>query len=240
MSGGPNRCSHHGQIAESERRLSAQAGQVFFSPYLGRIGVNVQSGQASRIRASQRLPEPPEALSAEERKALLETYRIGVDPRVALVIGGGPEPADELLGPALLHLSAYPHPQLHLFTRQLVWEINAAILGDDVRAAQPQVRVLEMALKDVADPELAVPLRLYAAGCAAALHQPLRAQLHLERALEMAPQHPLASVALAGVARLAEGPLGDPALARSSYEKILSRYPRSPEAVLARRFLTRE
>lgn len=223
--------------AQDATTLKVLAGEVFFSPYLGRIGVNVQSGQASRIQSRQRLPGAPEVLSAEERKALMETYQIGVAPRVALVIGGGPERADELLNPALLHLSTYPHPQLHLFMRKLIREINRALLNDDPRAAEAQVRLLEMALKDVTDLELAVPLRLYVAGCAAGLRQPLRAQLHLERALEMAPQHPLASVALAAVARLAEGPLNDPALARASYEKILSKYPRSPEAVLARRFL---
>ncbi len=225
--------------ARDATSLKVLAGEVFFSPYLGRIGVNVQSGRASRMRGGQRFPETPEALSREERKALLETYQIGTDPRVALVIGGGPERADELFGPALLHLSAFPHPQMHLFMRKLIREINLSLLDDELSAAKSKVRLLEMALKDVTDPELAVPLRLYVAGCAAGLRQPLRAQLHLQKALEMAPQHPLASVALAAVARLAEGPLNDPALARASWEKVLSKYPRSPEAVLAERALAR-
>lgn len=223
--------------AQDATTLKVLAGEVFFSPYLGRIGVNVQSGQASRIRGAGPLPGAPEALSAEERKALLETYQIGVDPQVALVIGGGPERADELLAPALLYLSAQPHPQLHRFMRELIREINRALLADDPAAAKPQIRLLEMALKDVTDPALAVPLRLYLAGCAAGLREPLRAQRHLQRVLETAPQHPLASVALAAIARLAEGPLGDPALARTSCEKILAKYPHSPEAVLAEQFL---
>lgn len=224
--------------AQDATTLKVLAGEVFFSPYLGRIGVNVQSGQASRIQGGVPLPAAPEVLSSGERKALLETYQIGVDPQVALVIGGGPERADELLAPALLYLSAYSHPQLHSFMRKLIHEINLALLDDNPAAAKPQVRLLEMALKDVNDPTLAVPLRLYVAGCAAGLREPQRAQLHLQRALEMAPQHPLASVALAAIARLAEGPLGDPALARASYEKILAKYPHSPEAILAKRFLS--
>lgn len=212
--------------------LKVLAGEVFLSPYLGRIGVNVQSGQSGRIRGDQLLPEAPDTLSTEERRALLETYHIGVDPQVALVIGGGPERAGEMLRPALLYLSAQPHPQMHLFMRKLVREINEAILQNELVSAQSQVRLLEMALNDVTDPELAVPLRLYVAGCAAALRQPLRAQLHLQKAAQTAPQHPLASVALAAIARLAEGPLNDPALAQACREKILSKYPRSPEASL--------
>ncbi|MBI3322699.1 MAG: FecR domain-containing protein [Candidatus Omnitrophica bacterium] len=219
--------------------LKVLAGEVFFSPYLGRIGVSVQSGQASRIQADKRLPHRPEVLSAKERKALLETYQIGVDPRVALVIGGGPERADELLSPALLYLSNQPHPELHFFIRKLVRRINQAILDDELASAKSQVRLLEMTLKDVHDPEMAVPLRLFLAGCTAGLHEPLRAQLHLQRVLETKPQHPLAGVALGAIARLAEGPLNDPALAKATYEKILDRHPRSPEAVLAERFLSK-
>ena len=183
------------------------------------------------------MPGAPEALTSEERKALLETYQIGVDPQIALVIGGGPERTRELLSPAMLHVGMQTHPQLHLFIRKLIRQINQAILDDGLRSAEPQVRLLEMAIKDMTDPEIMVPLRLYVGGCAAALRQPERAHIHFQRVADGAPNHPLSPVALAAIARLAEGPLNDPALARALYEKILAKHAGSPEGTLARQAL---
>lgn len=214
------------------------AGSVFLSPYLGKVGLSVSAGHASRIRG-RRLPEPAQQMSAAERKELLETYRIGESPAVALVIGGGPERTEELLKPALLYMSMHPHPELHLFMRKQVAAINKAILEGDLRAAAADLAALEKGLPLVKDPELAVPLRLFAGACDIRLGRLLRGRAHFRWVADRHPQHPLASLGLAALGQTAEADLKNPELAQAAYQAAASQYPSSPEAVLAKEFLRR-
>ncbi|MBI3333082.1 MAG: FecR domain-containing protein, partial [Candidatus Omnitrophica bacterium] len=201
------------------------AGSLFFSPHLNGVGVNVGAGEMSWVQA-QRLPRLPKPLAPADRKALLEAYRIGPDPLAALVIGGGPERVRELLQPPLIYLSMRDHPQLQFFLRKTINELNRAILErDDLALAETgrHLSVLEMALGDITDPELAVPLRLFAGAIAASRKEPERANRHFRWIVEKAPQHPLAPLALA---------------AAGDFERLLARYPGSPEADLARQSLS--
>ncbi len=218
--------------------LKVLAGSVFFSPHLGKIGRNIHSGQSSRIQG-EGLPRPASDLSPEERKALLETYRIGDDPAAALVIGGGPERTEELLRPALFYLTVRPHAEMHLFIRKQVAAINAAILEGNLAAAAKEVRELETSLGTVQDPKLAVPLRLFAGACDVRLGHVLRGRVHFRWVADRHPQHPLASVALAALGWTAEEDLRNPELAQAAYQRVSAQYPSSPEAVLAREFLRR-
>lgn len=205
--------------------LQVLAGEVFFSPYLDPVGVNVRAGEEGRIEG-RRFTEKRRPLSREEKKRLLETYRIGSAPaRACLVIGGGPERVEELLQPALLHLTLQPHPQVHPFVVMLVQQINAAVLEENLASRLKALRNLETALQGISDPELAVPLRLYIAACNARLGYRARAEIHFRWVAEQAPQHPLASLALAA--------WGTP----EALEKIRTQYPQSPESSVARRRL---
>lgn len=218
--------------------LKVLAGSVFFSPYLENIGVNVRSGQSSHIQGT-RMPERPRALLPEERSALLETYRIGRDPRVTLVLGAGPERVEELFDPALLYLGSHDHPEIHFFIRKLVREINAALISGDLASQARNVRSLEIAVREVTDPHVAVPLRLYVGACRARLGDPLKAYIQFRWVAESAPSHPLASLAHAAMGRTAEKDLRNPELARISYERILAQHPKSAEAAAAREFFER-
>ena len=218
--------------------LKVLAGSVFFSPHLGKVGLNVQSGEGSRIRGRQ-MPQPAQVLSPSERKALLETYRIGEDPAVALVIGGGPERTGELLRPALLYLSVKPYPEMHLFMRRLAVVINAAILEGDLEAAAKEVRALEFSLQTVQDPALAVPLRLFVGACNVRMGHLLRGRVHFRWVIDRHPQHSLASVALAALGLTAEKEMRSPELAQAAYQRLADQFPASPEALLAKEFLAR-
>jgi hypothetical protein len=218
--------------------LKVLAGAVFFSPHMGPVGLNVQSGETSRIQG-RRLPQPAQPLSVEERKALLETYRIGQDPAVALVIGGGPERTGELLRPALLYLSMEMHPELHLFMRRQVAKINAAILQGNLEEQAKEVSMLETSLQTTQDPALAVPLRLFLGACDVRVGRVLRGRVHFRWVADRHPTHPLASVALAALGLTAEQDLRNPELAQVAYQRLAAQYPTSPEADPAREFLAR-
>jgi hypothetical protein len=218
--------------------LKVLAGVVFFSPHLGRVGLNVQSGETSRIQGRS-LPQPAQPLSVEERKGLLETYQIGQDPAVALVIGGGPERTGELLRPALLYLSMEMHWELHLFMRRQVAKINAAILQGNLEEQTKEISMLETFVQTMQDPTLAVPLRLFLGACDVRLGSVLRGRVHFRWVADRHPTHPLASVALAALGQTAERDLRNPELAQAAYQRLVSQYPASPEAELAREFLTR-
>ena len=218
--------------------LKVLAGSVFFSPHLGEVGLNVQSGEGSRIQG-QHLPQPVQALSPSVRKPLLEAYRIGEDPAAPLVIGGGPERAGELLRPALLYLSVKPTPEMYLFIRRQAAAINAAILEGNLEEAIKEVRALEISLQTVQDPALAVPLRLFVGACNVRLGHVLRGRVHFRWVADRHPQHPLASVALAALGLTAEQDLRNPELAQAAYQQLAAQYPASPEALLAKQFLAR-
>lgn len=218
--------------------LKVLAGTVFFSPHLGEVGLNVQSGEGSRIQG-RHLPQPAQALLPSERKALLETYRIGADPAAALVIGGGPERAGELLRPALLYLSVQPTPEMYLFIRRQAAAINAAILEGNLEGAAKEVRSLEISLQAVQDPALAVPLRLFVGACNVRLGRVLRGRFHFRWVADRHPQHPLASLALAALGLTAEQEMRNPELAQAAYQTLAAQYPASPEAILAKEFLAR-
>lgn len=227
--------------AEPERDttvLKVLAGEVFFSPYLGAVGLNVRSGETSQIRGG-RMPEPAQPLSADERKALLETYRIGQPPAAALVIGGGPERTEELLRPALLYLSMERTPELHLFLRRQVAAINTAILQGDLQKRAKEVFLLESSLQSLQDPELLVPLRLFLGACNVHLGRVLRGRVHFRWVVDRHPTHPLASVALAALGLTAERNLRNSELAQAAYQRLAAQYRASPEAGPARKFLSR-
>ncbi|MBI3317594.1 MAG: FecR domain-containing protein [Candidatus Omnitrophica bacterium] len=218
--------------------LKVLTGSVFFSPHMGRVGVNVEAGQTSQLYA-ERLPMLPRSLTIEERNDLLEAYRIGQDPLIALVIGGGPERVGELLKPAMLYLSVRNHPKLQPALKELVQELNAALLnGGPVHHIQA-IRILENSLSFVSDEELAVPLHLFVGAFLVRLGDAQGGLRHFQLVAEGAPRNPHASLALAAAAVVYESQLSDPGRARENYRRILSRYPRSPEAQLAREFLLR-
>jgi len=219
--------------------LKVLAGEVFFTPHLGSVGTTVRAGQASHIQGRQ-LPRSTEKLSAQERRDLLETYRIGRDPVMALVMGSGPERVEELLEPGLLFVSAEIHPELHLYMRKLILEVNGAILQGDLAAHERAVRSLELAaVRELKDVQLLVPLRLYLGACNRKLGFPLRARAHFRWVADQLAQHPLASVALGALGLTAEKDLRNPELAQAAYQRVLSSYPRSPEASRAREFFQR-
>ncbi len=221
---------------ESATTLKVLAGSVFFSPYLNPLGVDVRAGEEGRVEG-RRLTEKPKPLSIEEKKRLLETYRIGQAPLAALVIGGGPERLEELLKPALLFVGLQPHPQMQPFLPGLVRKINQGILDGDLAACRQDLKSLEIILEDVTDPELAVPLRLYVGACDAQLGQTLRATLHFRWITQKCPEHPLASLAWAARGTIYQNGLNDPDAARTCFGQILARYSRSPEAPVARKAL---
>ncbi len=215
------------------------AGSVFFSPYLGKIGVKVHGGQMSRSQSAQ-LPERPEALSPDERKALLEAYQIGHDPIAALVIGDGPERVEELLRPALLYLSRWrsQNPELQRFLRKTVERVDATVLnGGDLAQHEEDLKILEMAAESVRDTNLAVPLRLFLGSCTAHLGHLSRARTHFYWVVEQCPKDRLAPLAMAAIAVTSERQLKNLDSARETFHYLLARYPKSPEADLAREFL---
>ena len=214
--------------------LKVAAGSVFFSPNLNQVGLEVKAGQKSRIQ-SEHMPASPEPISTEDWKHLLETYQIGEEPWAALVIGGGSERVEELFRPSLLYLSMWTHPQIQSFLRKAVREMNAAILQGDFSGQEGNLRILEMALNDISDQEIAVPFRLFAGACAVRLGQMQGAYGHFSSVAHYFPNHPLASLSLAAIAATADK-LHNPSIVYESYQKILDRYPKSPEAVLAREY----
>ncbi|GEM_PF-2285495 len=222
--------------SHDETTLKVLAGSVFFSPHLGKVGVNVKAGQMSRIQA-ERLPHPPEALAPAERKALLEAYQIGTDPLLALVIGGGPERTEELLGSATLYVSDRYNPKLQPFLRKTVQELNDAILQRDTTKQEGAVKILEMSLDYLKDPELEVPLRLFMGAYAARLGDPVRAYTHFHQVVQEYPRHSLASVGLAAMGVIAEKQFRNIDVARENFSRVLAKYPKSPESLLAKEFL---
>ena len=224
---------------QDQTTLKVLAGTVFFSPlYLTQVGVEVQGGEISHIRGARRLPKLPKPLSSEERKALLEVYSIGGNSQLAeLVIGAGPERLKELLKPALLYLSDQSDFLLQPLFRKYVERLNASLLNGKMIGRKRNLQILEQGLKTLPNPELEVPLRLYVGAYYAHMDFPHRAQFHFQRIIERVPDHPLASLALAAIAQVAQKQLQDEALARESFQQLLAQYPNSPEAALAKQFL---
>jgi len=209
------------------------AGSVFISPHLGGVGIHVQGGEKSSIQA-QRLPKLPKPLSVDERKALLETYRIGQDPSVSLVLGAGPERVEELLRPALLFVGRVPHPQLQPFLRKVLNELSQAVLEGTLSKQPAKLQALEVALGDVTEEKLAVPLHLFAGACAASLGDSKEALTHFQWVVDRAPKHSLAGLALAAIGVTAQRQMGNADLAHKTFQRILHRYPNSPEAAYVR------
>ena len=217
--------------------LNVLAGNVFFSPHLGNVGVNVCAGRTSYIR-SERLPSLPQKLSPHERRQMLEAYRIGKDPLAALVLGAGPERVEELLAPSLLFLSMKSHPQLQPFLRKALQELNDAILEEKMETQGNNLKVLEMALaQDITDETLVVPLRLFAGAAAARLGLPLRAAAHFRFVAEKFPRNPLASLGIAAMGVVAQNQWKDAVLAREYFKQVLARYPKSADAIYVREIL---
>ncbi len=216
-------------------------GSIFFSPHLKKVGVHVGAGQQSRI-AGQRLPEKVQELSPQERERLLETYRIGRVPLAAVVMGIGPGRVEELLQHGVLYLSDRKDQRIHPFLRRNVETLNLWILrgAEPLSGGEPPqdaLRVIETALEYLRDEELVVPFRLFAGSCWVRLGNPHRGFIHFERMAKEFPRDPMASVALAAMAEVAQT-LGDEVQARQNLEKILSHYPKSPEAIRAREIRT--
>ena len=169
--------------------LQVLAGSVFFSPYLKGVGVEVGSGQESSIQATG-MPNRPRLVSPDERKALLETYRIGRQSLVELIIGSGPERVKELLQPTLLHLSFQEHPELHFYMRRLVSQLNAALLKDSLGSKADTLQALEISIENLQDPALFVPLRLFVGSCRVRLGQMKEGQAHFQWVADNVPQDP--------------------------------------------------
>ncbi len=223
--------------------LKVLAGNVFFSSYLGKVGVNVESGQSSRI-LSDRLPPETETLSAEERSTLLETYQIGKEPSLALVIGAGPERIQEFLKPALLYVSEKSSSKLQPLIHKSVKILNERLLAGeaayrdwDLGIQAKHLKVLERVLENTDDAEVEVPLRLYVAAYESYLGYPRRASLHLRMVTEKFPKHPLAPLAIAAVGIIAQEELNDFLVALEAFRYLAEEYPNSAEAILAREYI---
>lgn len=223
---------------EDATTLKVLAGSVFLSPYLDRVGVEVGAGREGRV-SGRKLSKETKTLSIEEKNRLLETYRIGKSPVAELVIGGGPERLDELLQPALLYLGVQTEPMIQPFVLLRVREMNQAILENRLDSAAAGLRGLETAVQQMTDPEVAVPLRLFLGAANVRMGYPRRACLHFQWVHVNAPQHPLASLALAAVGRTTERSLRNPEAAAAYFREVLERHPKSPEAQQAREFFIR-
>lgn len=229
---------------ENATTLKVLAGQVFLSPYLGRVGVKIGAGRVGRIQ-NGKLPPQTRPLAPWEQRVLLEAYRIGEDPVAALVLGAGPERVEEFFQTPLLYLTERHHPQLHPFIRKSVGVLNESLIesasGETAEpASDPErlirhLRLLELALQDVVtDEAVAVPLRMYVAAYEARMGFPWRAYLHLQRVKDKHPKHPLAALANTAMAILAEERMGKPRLARELFRYHLAHHPQSAEALIAR------
>ena len=219
---------------EDATNVKVLAGKVFISPYLKEVGVQVSAGEGSRIRGG-RLPEAPVRLSVEEMEKLMEAYRIGGDPDVAVVVGIGPGRVEELFKGAPLYVSKRVESGVHPLVRERVRQLNEALWGGkelDLRA----VKILEMAVGYAKDPAVAVPLRLYAGSVAIRRGDLPGARLHFEQVVEGYPDHPQASLALGAMGVLAERQK-DTEKAKGLFKQVLSDYPKSPEAVVAKEFI---
>ena len=91
--------------------------------------------------------------------------------------------------------------------------------------------------RSMTDQEVTVPFLLYTGAYAARIGQPGEAQKHFHRVIKEFPQHPLAPLALAASGIVAETQLKAPDAAMEYYQKLLSRYPRSPDAAYIRELL---
>lgn len=215
-------------------QLKVLAGSVFLSPHLGsQVGVDVNAGQSSQIQG-QRLPGRPTELSASERLAMLEAYRIGQEPLVELVIGGGPERVEELLQPAILYMSDQDR-RIHPFLKATVDGLNRSILEGDLPQHQKEVKILETVLKVLDDPKVALALRLYVAACQVRLGDPIRARDHFQWVAQNHSQDSLASLSLAAVGLIEAEYLKDRYSATRTFQQLVKRYPHSPEAAYARK-----
>jgi hypothetical protein len=215
--------------------LKVIAGSVFFSPYMNNVGVHVKPGQSSRIQ-EERLPQQPEPITADDWEAMLESYRIGEQANtaaVSLVMGIGPTRVEELLRPTLVYVSSWEQRQIQPYLRKALSEMNGSILRGDPTMQNRNLKVLEEALDDMTDEEIAIPLRLYAGAYAVRMGNPWRAHYHFRKIVEKHPRHPLASLALTALALSAER-RGDRATAQENYMATVERYPKSPEASYAR------
>ena len=141
---------------------------------------------------------------------------------------------DELLEPALLFVSVNNHPELQPFLRKVLGEMNGAILKGDLSTQGKNLNVLEMALENMTDAQIAVPLQLFAGTMAARLGDPARATTHFRRVGAKFPAHPLASLALAALGAVTQREWKDPVLARQYFNQVLAKYPKSPEALYIR------
>jgi len=219
--------------------LKVITGSVFFSPYMNNIGVHVRPGQSSRIQ-EERLPQPPQQITADEWEAMLEAYQIGEQPStppVSLVIGIGPARAEELLRPALIYVSSWSHPEVQPYLRKALKEMNNAVLRGDPMTQNKNLNIVEQVLSNnITEEEIDVPLHLFAGAYAARMNNPWRAHFHFRMILEIYPRHPLASVALAALA-LNAAHRGDKIAARENFQAVLREYPKSPEASYAREIL---
>ena len=210
--------------------LKVLAGKVFFSPYLKGVGVNVNAGQTSQI-SGQKLPISPSDLAPAEKEDLLETYRIGESPAAALVIGGGPERVEELLGEAPLYISDQKAVYIQPVVRRTIQRLNQALLDKYMATAEKEMKILEIAVDSIQEPEITIPFRLYAGAWNARLRNSDRAIAHFRWVADQFPRHPLASVALTAAALVTQEQLHQPETAQKLMDMVISHYPKSPEAV---------
>ncbi|PIQ82344.1 MAG: hypothetical protein COV76_04120 [Candidatus Omnitrophica bacterium CG11_big_fil_rev_8_21_14_0_20_64_10] len=186
-----------------------------------------------------RLPQPPQPLSRQERLELLDAFEIGETPPVALVIGAGPERLEEIFGDLLIHVRKQEDSGLFRALARATGQLNQAMLDGDPGRERDQLDLLERILKPIADPELAAPLHLYVGALAHRLGQPQRAFGHFVWVADNYDDHPLAPLALAASARLLGQRPGGVMSAQELCEQILKRYPASPESQLAKKRLLR-
>ncbi len=89
------------------------------------------------------------------------------------------------------------------------------------------------------DPDILVPLKLYVGVYAAHLGDSLRAVTHFRAVADRFPNHPLTPLALAAAGAVFMRQMDDTSSAQQMFQQLISRFPKSPEALYARQLLER-
>jgi len=200
--------------------------------------VLVEPGEKTIVRAGSR-PTQPQRLMENELLEMEELYRIGTKPQVALLISTGAMRTRELLSVTPLYISTEKTGVLPDRIEKIAKQFSQAIKMGQKEKSIDNIRQFETLVNEYPNPKYDVQFLLFIGAYYEYLDEHNKAIETFRRVVDNYPKSNLASIAECAIGIIYEEKLRDPANAKKEFQKIISKYPRSPEVEEASSALNR-
>lgn len=193
--------------------------------------VIVGGGEATEVYKGK-APLTPRQLLDREWQEMVEFYRIGGRPQVALLVSAGRYRTRELLRPCPIYIFDVKPKTVGQSLETTVRIIDAAIKTKDRSRHLAGVKRLEAIAAKYPNPDYEPQLLLFIGAYYNYLNMPQEAIQAFQKVADKYPRSTFASMALCAAGIISDEKLKSKDAAKHYYNLVRSRYPRSPEAAL--------